>query len=145
MLHSYVLNNELLLRYSSHDLNNKTFKEQSILSHSNTKLICYSNPHCSILFSAAICYIQVITRAIFYYSVEIWIMDPEIGFLWIKYCFCPVLRCHKYSTNFVLHSNSYLNTTRLFVVGQKITEKHLKSREKVRNNKKVFWQAFGRV
>ena len=40
-----VLNNKLFVHYSSHDLNNKTFKEQTILDHLNTKLVRYSGPH----------------------------------------------------------------------------------------------------
>ena len=43
---SHVLNKELLVRYSSHDLNNKPFKEQTVLDHSNTEIVCYSDPHC---------------------------------------------------------------------------------------------------
>ena len=31
----------------SHDLNNKPFKERSILDHSNTEIVSYSDPHCT--------------------------------------------------------------------------------------------------
>ena len=51
---SHVFNNKLLIRYSSHDLNNEPFKEQSVLDHLNTKLVHYSDPHCS-LFSIRSC------------------------------------------------------------------------------------------
>ena len=44
---SHVLNNELLFRYSSHDLKNKLFEEPTVLDHLNTKLVRYSDPHCS--------------------------------------------------------------------------------------------------
>ena len=47
----YVLNNKLLDRYSSHDLNNKPFKEQTVLDHLNTELIPYSDPHCTSFFA----------------------------------------------------------------------------------------------
>ena len=33
------MNNKLLGRYSSHDLNNKLFEEWTILDHLNTKLV----------------------------------------------------------------------------------------------------------
>ena len=44
---SHVLNNKLFVRYLSHDLNNKPFDERTILDHSNTKLIYYSDPLCT--------------------------------------------------------------------------------------------------
>ena len=44
---TYDLNSELLVCYSSHDLNNGPFKERTVLDHSNTKLVCYSDPHCT--------------------------------------------------------------------------------------------------
>ena len=42
----YDLNKELLVRYSGHGLNNKPFNERTNLDHLNTKLVCYSDPHC---------------------------------------------------------------------------------------------------
>ena len=44
--YSHVLNNKLIVCYSSHDLNNEPFKERTVLNHSNTELVCYSDPHC---------------------------------------------------------------------------------------------------
>ena len=41
---THVLNNKLLVHHSSHDLNNKPFDEQTILDHSNTKLVHYLDP-----------------------------------------------------------------------------------------------------
>ena len=43
---TYDLNSKLLVRYSSHDLNNEPFKEQTVLDHLNTEQVCYSDPHC---------------------------------------------------------------------------------------------------
>ena len=40
----YDLNIELLVRYSGHGLNNKPFGNQTILNHSNTELVRYSDP-----------------------------------------------------------------------------------------------------
>ena len=40
-----VLNNKLLVRNSSHDLNNGPFKERTVLDQSNTELVHYSDPH----------------------------------------------------------------------------------------------------
>ena len=37
-----------LVCYSSHDLNNKPFKERTVLDHSNTELLCYSYPPCTV-------------------------------------------------------------------------------------------------
>ena len=42
----YDLNNELLVGYSGHGLNNEPFDEQTVLDHFNTKLVCYSDPQC---------------------------------------------------------------------------------------------------
>ena len=39
------LNTELLVLSSSHDLNNEPFKDRTGLEHSNTELVCNSNPH----------------------------------------------------------------------------------------------------
>ena len=39
------MNNELLVRYSSHNLNNEPFDEQIILAHLNTELVHYSDPN----------------------------------------------------------------------------------------------------
>ena len=54
----YDQNNKLLVRYSSHGLNkkllvclnNKPFDLQTILDHSNTKLVRNSDPHCISIF-----------------------------------------------------------------------------------------------
>ena len=46
---SHVLNNELLVYYSCHDLNNGPFTEQTILDNLNTKQVCYSDPHCTLV------------------------------------------------------------------------------------------------
>ena len=46
----HVLNNELLVYYSSHDLNNEPFDERTVLNHPNDELVCYSDPHCIVLF-----------------------------------------------------------------------------------------------
>ena len=46
-LNSNLLNSEVLVRYSSHDLNNKPFDEQTVLEHSNTEIVHYSDPHCT--------------------------------------------------------------------------------------------------
>ena len=43
---TYDLNNELLVRYSGHGLNNEPFEERTVLDHSNTELVRYSDPHC---------------------------------------------------------------------------------------------------
>ena len=52
---SHVFNNKFLVRYSSHDLNNEPFKEQTILDRLNTEVVHYSDPlygifgpHCKI-------------------------------------------------------------------------------------------------
>ena len=42
----YDLNNELLVRYSGHGLNNEPFDEQTVLAHLNTEQVCYSDPLC---------------------------------------------------------------------------------------------------
>ena len=42
----YDLNNELLFAYSGHGLNNEPFDEQTVLDHSNTKLVRYSDSQC---------------------------------------------------------------------------------------------------
>ena len=42
---TYDLNNKLLVPYSSLDLNNKPFDEQTVLDHLNTELACYSDLH----------------------------------------------------------------------------------------------------
>ena len=39
-------NNEHLVHYSGHGLNEEPFYERTILDHLNTKLICYSDTHC---------------------------------------------------------------------------------------------------
>ena len=44
---SHVLNNKLLVCYSSHDLNNEPCLEWHLLDLANTKLIHYSDPHCT--------------------------------------------------------------------------------------------------
>ena len=36
---------KLLVRYSSHDLNNEPFNERTVLEHLNTELVGYSDPH----------------------------------------------------------------------------------------------------
>ena len=58
---SHDLNTEIKVFYSSHhsrnlsvkpisqttyDLNSKLLDEQTVLDHLNTKLVCYSDPHC---------------------------------------------------------------------------------------------------
>ena len=43
---TYKLNNDLLVCYSSHDLNNGPFNYRTGLDHSNTKLVRYPDPHC---------------------------------------------------------------------------------------------------
>ena len=56
----YDLNNELLFRYSGHGLNNKLlvcysgnglnnepFNKRTVLDHTNTELVRYSDPHCN--------------------------------------------------------------------------------------------------
>ena len=43
----FLLNNKLLVCYSSHDLYNEPFTWQTILDHLNTELVCYSDPHCN--------------------------------------------------------------------------------------------------
>ena len=55
---TYNLNSELLVCYSSHDLNNEPFNEQTILDHLNTKLVRYSDPHCTpdIILCILLCY-----------------------------------------------------------------------------------------
>ena len=40
---------KLLVRYSSLDLNSEPLDEQTILDHSNIKLVHYSDPHCIFL------------------------------------------------------------------------------------------------
>ena len=40
----YDLNNEPLVRYSGHGLNNEPFNEQTVLDHLNTELVHYSDP-----------------------------------------------------------------------------------------------------
>ena len=40
------MHNELLVHFSGHGLNNEAFDERTVLDHSNTKLVCYSDPHC---------------------------------------------------------------------------------------------------
>ena len=47
---SHGVNNKLLVRYSGHGLNNEPFNEQTILDHSNTEQVCYSDPHCILNF-----------------------------------------------------------------------------------------------
>ena len=49
----YDLNRELLFHYSSHDLNNKPFNEQTVLDHLNTELVHYSNAHCTVIWNAS--------------------------------------------------------------------------------------------
>ena len=41
------LNNKLLVRYSGHGLNNEPFDEPTVLDHSNTELVRFSDLHCS--------------------------------------------------------------------------------------------------
>ena len=41
---TYNLNNKLIVHYSSHDLNNEPFDEQTILNNLKTKLVHYSDP-----------------------------------------------------------------------------------------------------
>ena len=43
---SHVLYNKFLVPYSSHDLNKEPFKELTILDHSKTELVRYSDLHC---------------------------------------------------------------------------------------------------
>ena len=43
----YDLNNELLVRNSGHGLNNEPFDGRTVLDHSNTELVCQSDPYCS--------------------------------------------------------------------------------------------------
>ena len=43
----YDLNNQLLFRYSGHGLNNEPFDEPTVLDHSNTELVRFSDLHCS--------------------------------------------------------------------------------------------------
>ena len=52
---TYDLNSELLVGYSSHGLNHEPFDKQTILDHSNTELVCYSDPHCTGTFSIKTC------------------------------------------------------------------------------------------
>ena len=41
---THDLNSELLVCYSSFNLNNKPYDEQTIFDHSNTELVRYSDP-----------------------------------------------------------------------------------------------------
>ena len=41
---TYDLNNEILVRYSIHGLNNTPFNKQTILDQLKIKLVCYSDP-----------------------------------------------------------------------------------------------------
>ena len=41
------LNNERIVRYSGHGLNTEPFDERTVLDHLNTKLVRYSDPHCT--------------------------------------------------------------------------------------------------
>ena len=43
----YHSNSKLLVRYSRHGLNNRSFEEPTFWDHLNTKLVCYSDPHCN--------------------------------------------------------------------------------------------------
>ena len=44
----FDLNTKFLFHYSGHGLNNKPFDDkQTVLDCSNTKLVCYSDPHCT--------------------------------------------------------------------------------------------------
>ena len=43
----YDMNDELLVCYSGHGLNNGPFDEQTVLNHLNTGLVRYSDPHCT--------------------------------------------------------------------------------------------------
>ena len=43
----YHLSSELLVHYSRHGLNNGPFNERTVLEHLNTKLVFYSDPHCT--------------------------------------------------------------------------------------------------
>ena len=45
-LTTFDLNSKFLVCYSSHDLIKEQFKEQTILNHLNTELVCYSDLHC---------------------------------------------------------------------------------------------------
>ena len=44
----FDLNNDLFVRYSGHGLNNEPFDERTVLDHLNTKLVRYSDPHCTV-------------------------------------------------------------------------------------------------
>ena len=48
----YHLNSKLLVCYSRHGLNSEPFNEQTVLDHLNTKLVYYSDPHCSPVISS---------------------------------------------------------------------------------------------
>ena len=56
----HVLNNKLLVPYSSHDLINEPFKERTILDHLNTELIRYSDSQCIRLLKASILTLTVL-------------------------------------------------------------------------------------
>ena len=43
----YHLISELLVHYSRHGLNNEPLEERTVLEHLNTKLVRYSDPHCT--------------------------------------------------------------------------------------------------
>ena len=46
---TYDLNSKLSVHFSNYGLNNEPFKEKTILNHSNTELVCYSDPHCTFI------------------------------------------------------------------------------------------------
>ena len=63
----YDLNNELLVCYSGHSLNDEPFGNLTILHHLNTKLVRYSDPYCTQLFEVQISH-GLLDRAFLYIS-----------------------------------------------------------------------------
>ena len=49
----YLLNRELLIRYSRHGLNTDNWMNELFLDHLNTELVCYSDSRTVLLFTSS--------------------------------------------------------------------------------------------
>ena len=77
---SHGLNTKILVRYSGYGLNNEPLDERTILDHLNTKLVCYSDPHCIYLLFVSI----GLNNTLVFYPTLLWVLKTScINTPWI--------------------------------------------------------------
>ena len=79
----YHLNSKLLVRYSRHGLKNRPFDKQTVLDHLNTELVCYSDPHCTlILKNEEFCTPEVYLSCKFFVIFLFQLIGVIVGLVW---------------------------------------------------------------